>query len=129
MLARKEEIYEYDYEYEEEQKLPEQERLEKKAEEPLFKTVLNTTLRSRCRILFLVATLLAMLATVGSGISASRGYTLVEVQRQADQLEQENERLNIEIAKLRNPQRIKSIAESKLGMSVPQKTYFAHENP
>lgn len=129
MLARKEEIHEYDYEYEEEQMLPEQERLEKKAEEPIFKTVLNTTLRSRCRTLFLVASLLAMLTTVGSGISASRGYALVEVQQRADQLEQENERLNIEIAKLRNPQRIKSIAESKLGMSVPKKTYFAHENP
>lgn len=129
MLARKEEIHEYGYEYEEEQMLPEQERLEKKAEEPIFKTVLNTTLRSRCRTLFLVASLLAMLTTVGSGISASRGYALVEVQQRADQLEQENERLNIEIAKLRNPQRIKSIAESQLGMSVPKKTYFAHENP
>ena len=68
-----------------------------------------------------------MLVTVCSGISASRGYALIEVQREADRIEQENERLAIEIAKLKNPQRIKSIAETELGMSVPKKTYFSHE--
>ena len=76
---------------------------------------------------FLVVAALAMLVTVCSGISASRGYALIEVQREADRIEQENERLAIEIAKLKNPQRIKSIAETELGMSVPKKTYFSHE--
>ena len=95
--------------------------------EPLFMTVLNRPLRSHCRTLFLVVAVLAMLVTVCSGISASRGYALIEVQREAERVEQENERLAIEIAKLKNPQRIKSIAESKLGMTVPKKTYFSHE--
>ena len=53
---------------------------------------------------------------------------VVETQSEATRIEQENERLNVEIAKLKNPERIKSIAESQLGMQVPKKTYFAHES-
>lgn len=90
--------------------------------------VLNTSLRSHFQILFIVTAFLAMLVTIGSGISASRGYTLVETQNEAHQIEQENERLNVDIAKLKNPERIKSIAESQLNMQVPKKTYFAHES-
>ena len=69
-----------------------------------------------------------ILVTIGSGVSASRGYALVEVQRQAEQLEQENERLKIDIAKLKSPERIKTIAKDKLGMEVPKITYFNKEN-
>lgn len=60
--------------------------------------VLNTSLRSHFQVLFFVTALLAMLVTIGSGISASRGYTLVETQSEATRIEQENERLNVEIA-------------------------------
>lgn len=95
---------------------------------PVIRKVLNTSLRSHCQVLFLVIAVLAMLVTIGSGIAASRGYKLVETQQKAEQLEQENERLNVDIAKLKNPQRIKSIAESQLNMQVPKKTYFAHES-
>lgn len=105
----------------------ERELLRETPKEPFFTTVLNRPLRSHCQTLFLVVAALAMLVTVCSGISASRGYALIEVQREADRIEQENERLAIEIAKLKNPQRIKSIAETELGMSVPKKTYFSHE--
>lgn len=87
----------------------------------------NTRLRSKCQIAFLVIALLAMLVTVRSGISASRGYALVATQNEAQQLERENERLRIEIAKLKSPQRISRIAEEELGMMVPKKMYFAHE--
>ena len=79
--------------------------------------VLNTSLRSHFQVLFFVTALLAMLVTIG-----------VETQSEATRIEQENERLNVEIAKLKNPERIKSIAESQLGMQVPKKTYFAHES-
>ncbi len=89
--------------------------------------VLDTNLRSRARVLFLLVAALAMIVVVRSGISASRGYELVAVQQQAQQLEQENERLRIEIAKLKSPQRIKAIATEELGMEVPQKMYFSRE--
>ena len=87
---------------------------------------LDKLLRSRCRLAFIIISILAMLVVIRSGISASRGYALVETQNQAQQLEQENERLKIEIAKLKSPQRIKQIAEEELGMDVPKKMYFSH---
>ena len=87
---------------------------------------LNHLLRSRCRVFFVVFAVLAMAVVIRSGISASRGYALVATQNQAQQLEQENERLKIEIAKLKSPQRIKQIAEDELGMGVPAKIYFSH---
>ncbi len=125
MLARQEEYYE------EEQRVltPEEEEkeLRKAPKEPLFKTVLDTRLRSHGQLLFLTMTVLALLVTVGSGISASRGYELVAIQQQADQKEQENERLKIEIAKLKSPDRIKAIAQDQLGMVVPRQTYFSSE--
>ena len=125
MLARQEEYYE-----EEAHVLTpdeEQTELRKAPKEPLFKTVLDTRLRTHGQLLFLTMTVLALLVTVGSGISASRGYELVAIQQQADQLEQENDRLKIEIAKLKSPERIKSIARDQLGMEVPRQTYFSSE--
>ena len=77
---------------------------------------LDRNLRSRCQIAFIIISILAMLVTIRSGISASRGYALVATQNQAQQLEQENE-----------PQRIKQIASEELGMVVPKKMYFSHE--
>jgi len=88
---------------------------------------LNHLLRSRCRIAFIVFAILAMAVVIRSGISASRGYALVATQNQAQQLELENERLRVEIAQLKSPQRIKQIAEEELGMKVPRKMYFSHE--
>ena len=89
---------------------------------------LDHLLRSRCRVAFLVIALFAMLVVVRSGISASRGYLLVATQTQAETLEHENERLRIEIAKLKSPGRIKQIAAEELGMAVPKKLYFSHEH-
>ena len=90
-------------------------------------TLLNKPLRSRCRTAFILFTVLAMAVTIRSGISASRGYVLVDTQQKAQTLEQENERLRIEIARLKAPDRIKSIAENDLGMQVPTAVYFTRE--
>ncbi len=88
---------------------------------------LDHLLRSRCRLAFIVISVLAMLVVIRSGISASRGYALVETHNQAQRIEQENERLRIEIARLKSPQRIQQIASEELGMGVPNKMYFSHE--
>lgn len=89
---------------------------------------LNHLLRSRCRVAFIIISVLAMLVVVRSGINASRGYALVATQNQAQELEQENERLRVEIAKLKSPGRIKQIASEELGMVLPKKMYFSHEH-
>ncbi len=129
MLAERREDYDY-YEYEE----PTDNNV-KEVPKPRLRTVssrakrtrLDTKLRTRCQIMFAVVAVLAMLVTVRSGISASRGYALVATQQQAQQVEQENERLKIEIAKLKSPSRIRAIAGESLGMEVPNKMYFSHE--
>ena len=127
MLARQESYYEEEYQeqpchiYDE----VEIKELRKSAKEPLYKTVLDTTTRSHCQLLFLTMAVLGLLVTVGSGVSASRGYELIAVQQQVEQKEQENERLRIEIAKLKSPERIKAIAQDQLGMSIPKHTYFS----
>ena len=88
---------------------------------------LNHLLRSRCRVFFVVFAIFAMAVVIRSGICASRGYALVATQEQAQQLELENERLRVEIAQLKSPQRIKKIAEEELDMIVPRKMYFSHD--
>ncbi len=92
-----------------------------------YRPKLDYLLRSRCRVAFVVISILAMLVVIRSGISASRGYALVATQNQTQQIEQENNRLKIEIAKLKSPGRIKEIAREKLGMDVPDSIYFSHE--
>ena len=88
---------------------------------------LDHLLRSRCRLAFIIFAILAMAVVIRSGISASRGYALVATQNQAQELELENERLRVEIAQLKSPQRVNEIAQDKLGMKVPNKSYFPHE--
>ena len=121
MLARQEQE-DYDVAQEERQ------TLRKAAKGPLYKTVVDTGLRNQFQVLFAVAAVLAMIVTIQSGIIASRGYQLVSVQEQAEQPEEANKRLNVDIDKLKAPQRIKSVAADKLGMIVPNKIYFSHDN-
>ena len=113
-----------DYEYSYEEKPVRVEVPVPKREE---RTRINTHLRSRCLVLLVVLSLMAVVTTVRSSLSAARGYKLVQVQQQAAQLEQENKSLQVEIARLKAPQRIKDIAAKDLGMSVPQEVYFASD--
>ncbi len=120
MPARK--VYPYEYE-EAEEPTPSIEM----PKEPLIRREVNTNLRNCLRAIFFLIALGAMVVTLLGGISANNGYTLLETQQNADQLEQENERLKIEIAQLKSPARIEAIAVDQLHMQVPQNMYFSHE--
>ena len=120
MPARK--VYPYEYE-EAEEPTPSIEM----PKEPLIRREVNTNLRNCLRAIFCLIALGAMVVTLLGGISANNGYTLLETQQNADQLEQENERLKIEIAQLKSPARIEAIAVEQLHMQVPQNMYFSHE--
>ncbi len=89
--------------------------------------VLNRPMRSKFRLAFIVFTVLAMAVTIRSGISASRGYMLVNTYNQAQEIERENARLKIEIAHLKSPQRIRDIAVKELGMEEATKVYYGRE--
>ncbi|WP_294160542.1 cell division protein FtsL [uncultured Selenomonas sp.] len=94
---------------------------------PRPRVMLNQKWRSRLTWSILIVAVLALALTMRAGLSANRGYALVKTQQQAAQIEQENERLKIDIAKLKSPKRIKDIATSRLGMEVPQNVYFTHK--
>ena len=120
MPARK--LYTYEYEAE---TLPSQPLEPPK--EPLIRREINTNLRNCLRAIFFLIACGAMVVTLLGGIGARNGYILLETQQDAEQLEQENERLKIEIAQLKSPSRIESIAVQELHMQVPQNMYFSHE--
>jgi cell division protein ftsL len=117
-------VYTYEYAYEEEIRPAPQPEPPK---EPLIRREVNTNLRNCLRAVFFLIAFGAMVVTLLGGISANNGYTLLETQQNADQLEQENERLKIEIAQLKSPARIEAIAVEQLHMQVPQNMYFSHE--
>jgi len=117
-------VYTYEYTYEEEMRPAPQKEPPK---EPLIRREVNTNLRNCLRAIFFLIAFGAMVVTLLGGISANNGYTLLETQQNADQLEQENERLKIEIAQLKSPARIEAIAVEQLHMQVPQNMYFSHE--
>ena len=121
MLARRED----DYEYEGTEAAPAPQPEAPK--EPLIRREVNTNLRNCLRAIFFLIAFGAMVVTLLGGIGARNGYTLLDTQQRADQLEQENERLKIEIAQLKSPARIESIAVEQLHMQVPQNMYFSHE--
>jgi len=120
MLAKRKEDYSY-----EEYDLPEQPAEHYRIRRPL--QVLNGPLRSRCCRLLILLSVMAIVVTFRSGMSASRGYDLVQIQQETSRLENENERLKIEIAHMKSPQRIKAIATQQLNMVVPKSVYFASE--
>ena len=120
MLARREDDYAYEIPA---APTPEPEP----PKEPLVRREVNTNLRNCLRAIFFLIAFGAMVVTLLGGISANNGYTLLDTQQKADQLEQENERLKIEIAQLKSPARIESIAVEQLQMQVPQNMYFSHE--
>ena len=89
---------------------------------------IDTVMRTRALILVMVLTVVLSVLTMRSVVSAMRGYELVQLRQQAIQLEQENKGLELKIAELKAPQRIKDLATNELGMVVPKEFYFAEGN-
>ena len=89
------------------------------------RSYLNTELRFKAFIMVALFAVTATVTLVRSEVSAMRGYELVQLRQQATQLEKENKDLEVQIAKLKAPQRIKELAMNELGMVVPKEFYFA----
>lgn len=100
-------------------------RIPERKQNPAERPHINSHLRSRAAILVLVLTVASSVIMMRSGLSATRGYELVQMQRAAAQLERENQQLELDIAHLKAPQRIRDIATKDLGMVVPKDVYFA----
>ena len=85
----------------------------------------SNNLRGKAAILLLLITVLAGIITLESSVIASKGFEIVQIRTEAAKLEQENALLKISNAQLKNPQRIKEIAQQKLGMILSEQVYFA----
>lgn len=76
-------------------------------------------------IVFGVLTLVYVALTA---INNSYGYNLMQVKQQVGELNQENEQLRLDIAKMQTPERIYSIATKKLGMVAPAVVLYSSAN-
>ncbi len=115
--------------YEENQKNNKQMKNKKLVKVKKKKNVnVNNALRSRCIILFVIVVALAGFFILRSGAAASNAYYLNQLKNQSTVLEAENSRLHLEIAHLKSPERIQSIATQELGMIVPDKFFFSTKN-
>ena len=123
MLAKRQEEYKEEYELKQiEAEVPKAYHIPR----PVLH--IDWHLRSRCKLLLVLLSIMGMLVTFQSGRSASRGYDLVQIQQETTRLENDNERLKIEIAHMKSPQRIKAIAAQKLNMVIPESVYFASDH-
>lgn len=123
MVAQRKEI-----EWESEQSLPRQNKVRKTVQQRRQEKNLNNALRTRCMILFVITTILAVFFILRSGVAASEAYQLNQMKQQATVLETENARLHLEIAHLKSPERIQQIAQQELGMILPDKFFFSTKN-
>ena len=87
--------------------------------------VRRSNLRGKAAILLLLITILAGITTLESSVIASKGFEIVQIRTEAAKVEKENALLKISNAQLKNPQRIKEIAQQKLGMILSEQVYFA----
>ena len=70
-------------------------------------------------------TAVAGIITFEASVIASKGIEIVNIRTEAAKLELENSQLKISNAKMKSPQRIKAIAQQRLGMTVADQVYFA----
>lgn len=86
-------------------------------------------LRTECLVSAVIVGLLAMTVTWGSSAIVKAGYELVQARASLTRVEKENELLRLEMAQLKSPKRIQTIAAEKLGMIKPQAVYIAGKEP
>jgi cell division protein FtsL len=89
----------------------------------------DIALRVKCLTTVTMIVIAAMYLTACSEAIIRSGYELVQMKLQVIKLEKENDLLQLDIAKLKSPQRIQSIATVELGMVMPQNIYFVESVP
>lgn len=97
------------------------------AKEPVVRTNVQkkTALQTRCIVCISMIAVLAMLVTLQSASIVKAGYELVQIKAQMAKLEKDNDHIKLDIAKLKSPQRIQTIATRDLGMITPKAVYHA----
>lgn len=86
---------------------------------------LNVQLRKKCFLLVVLILLLAAVGTVQNERIVTSGYQYVELQQELQVLNDNNQKLHLEIAQLRSLERIQAVATNKLGMTMPEYVFEA----
>jgi len=86
---------------------------------------LDAPLRRNCLVLVVVISLMAMIMTIQSELLVRSGYELVETKQQIATIEKENAVFQLDVAKLKSPNRIEQIATNQLGMVLPSVVYHS----
>ena len=89
------------------------------------RAVRRSNLRGKAVILLLLITAVSGIITFEASVIASKGIEIVNIRTEAAKLELENSQLKISNAQMKSPQRIKAIAQQRLGMTVADQVYFA----
>ncbi len=82
-------------------------------------------LRTRFFALILLLAVMAMILTFQNSLIVKNGYEVVKLKSDVVKMEKDNELLQLDIAKMKSPQRIQTIATKDLGMVAPQTIYHA----
>lgn len=127
MLARRKADFEYDA-YGEYEIIEETIVKPARHKRPSRQRVLDRAMRRKCLLLAVLFAVLAAFTTVRSEMIVTEGYELLQVRQDTMRLEQENERLGLEIARLKAPERIRNYAMDHLGMVMPENVYFASQS-
>jgi len=90
---------------------------------------LNVELRKNCCALAVLLLLLAGIATLQTERIVSAGYQCVKLQNELKVIEQNNDKLRVEIAQLKSLDRIQTIATNNLGMTAPKQVLEAPVAP
>lgn len=82
------------------------------------------------QVLVILGVFLSFVATYTflSAFTTNSGYQLMQVKGQIEQMNQQSESLNLDIAMLRSPIRIQKIAVEKLGMITPAAVVYSSAN-
>jgi cell division protein FtsL len=70
--------------------------------------------------LVLLALMLCFSMTFLAIMNVMKGYQITSIKQEINTLQRENERLQLEVARLRAPERIAAVATDQLGMAEPQ---------
>ncbi len=84
--------------------------------------------RRKCLAAVLTVIFMAALLVYSAEVAADTGYQLNKVKVTVQKVQSENEQLNLDIAELKSPDRIKNIAMTKLNMVLPTNIYYASQN-
>lgn len=110
------------YAWEEQYQLPKADEGVKVKRAPVRET--NRNLLAQISVIAFVIIATYLCAVVRSGTVMSAGNELVSLKEQEMQLINKNNELRIEVEQLKGPERIISIAESQLGMSVARSNIY-----